>query len=758
MRNYCKLIAFLRNPRTKQNEMKREIIAACVIALAYTQPSVAQDAITEKKIDSLISLMTLDEKLGQMQQLNVSRKHGNMEERVRSGTVGSILNAGNKEKIIKFQDIATKESRLKIPLIIGRDVIHGYATVFPIPLGQAASWNAQLVQKAASISATEAASDGINWTFAPMMDIARDARWGRIAESFGEDPILTAVLATAMVKGFQEKNFAACAKHFVGYGAAEGGRDYNTTFIAESELRNTYLVPFRASQEAGVLTMMSAFNNLNGLPVSANKHLIGGILKDEWQFNGFVVSDWNTHGEMIIHGLCANEYEAAEKGINAGVDMEMVSTSYFFNAKKLLDAKKITGQQINESVRRILRVKYQLGLFDNPYQIPTTSPLLSGEHLAVAKELAAQSIVLLKNENKTLPLQKPKTVAVIGYLAHSKVDQNGCWSLDADTSAVVTPLAALREALKGNATILYSKGVVNCISEDSTLVPEAIEVAKMADVVVFFCGEDERMSGEAHSRAILDLPGAQLQLLRHLEKTGKPVVTVIMAGRPLTIEEVSLKSDALLFAWHPGTMGGAAIADVLLGKTNPSGKLPVSFPRRVGQIPIHYNHFNTGRPADPSENIDYNTGTPLDPRRFTSKYIDLPITPLYPFGFGLSYTSFDLGDISLSANQITAEGSLAATVTVTNTGSMAGYEVVQLYVRDRVASLIRPVKELKAFEKVYLLPGEKKSVTFTIPCKDLGFYDYDNHFVIEPGDFDLWVGNNASTGKHTEFTIAKPTK
>jgi beta-glucosidase len=611
------------------------------------------------------------------------------------------------------------------------------------------------------MSAKESSSQGIKWTFAPMMDISRDPRWGRVAESFGEDPILAGIMASAMVKGLQGNNetwnIAACSKHFVGYGAAEGGRDYNTTLIPESELRNVYLVPFKYANDAGVMTVMSSFNDLNGIPASANKHNLTDILRGEWQFKGFVVTDWRTPYEMPIHGYTETEKEAAEKCLNAGIDMEMVSQTFFNNAKQLIAENKLYGYQIDENIRRILRVKFQLGLFDHPYEIPKKSILLSAENLQIAKEIAEQSIVLLKNEKNILPLTHQKTIAIVGPMADAKLDQLGCWSLDGKAEDTKTPLMTLRNELK-EAKLLYAQGAIDCKSNDESKIDEAVKIASQADVILFFCGEEAKMSGEAHSRAFLDLPGIQNKLLAKLATLKKPIVTIIMAGRPLTLETVNSISTAILYAWHPGTMGGPAISDILLGKVNPSGRLPMTFPRSVGQIPMYYNHRNTGRPANLEDHNLIPSGTPLDPKDFTSSYIDLSMKPMYPFGFGLSYTSFSYSKLELSSSSISMDGELKVNCTITNTGKNAGYETAQLYIHDKYASLTRPVKELKAFQKIMLQAGESRIVEFTLKTSDLGFYNNDNVFVIEHGSFDIWVGSNAMEGLHDTFIIANPMK
>jgi len=731
-----------------------KVILFCML-FNVTNLLLAQDTTIDRKIDKLISQMTLEEKLGQMSQFHVFDVP-TTETAIRKGEVGSVLNAYSPEQVERFQNIATKESRLKIPLIIGRDVIHGFKTILPIPLAEAATWNPELVKKGAEIAAKEASSQGIKWTFAPMMDIARDPRWGRVAECLGEDPILAGIMASSMVRGFQGKNekwnIAACSKHFIGYGAAEGGRDYNTTLIPESELRNIYSVPFKYANDSNVFTVMSSFNDINGIPASANKHTLNDILKGEWNFKGFVVTDWRTPCELPIHGYCETDKEAAEKCLNAGIDMEMVSSTFFNNAKTLIAEKKIDENLINEKVRRILKVKFELGLFNNPYTVPKTNALLLPENLKIAKELAIQSIVLLKNQNNILPLSNKTKIAIIGPMANTKLDQLGCWSPDGNPDDTKTPLMALNNDFTSSKPLFF-EGVKSCISMDANNIDEALATAQQADVILYFCGEDAKMSGEGHSRAFITLPGVQTELLTKLTKLGKPIVTIIMAGRPLDLSGIDTLSNAILYAWHPGTMGGPAISEILLGKSNPSGRLPMTFPRSVGQIPMYYNHRNTGRPAQLSDHDFVPTGTPLDPKDLSSSYIDISMKPMYPFGYGLSYSSFTYSKVELSSQNISIQGELTIKCTITNTGKVAGYETPQLYIHDKYASLTRPVKELKAFKKIAINVGESKTVEFKISTKDLGFYNNENVFVIEPGAFDVWIGPNAVEGNMASFKI-----
>ncbi len=740
-------------------------VAVFFFGYSFASVSSAGNGQTEKKIQELISRMTLQEKLGQMSQFDpgVFGSPENMKQAIRDGKVGSILNLVGAEKVNELQRVAVEESRLGIPLIIGRDVIHGYRTVMPIPLGMAASWDTEMVKTAMSVSAEEAASEGVHWTFAPMIDISRDPRWGRIAESCGEDTYLASEMAVAMVKGFQgddlgnPKNIAACAKHFVGYGAAEGGRDYNTTYIPEVQLRNDYLPPFKAATDAGVATFMSAFNDLNGVPATGNEFTLKKILRQEWQFNGMVVSDWASIAEMIPHGYAADKKEAAEKALNAGVDMEMSSSCYVENVQPLLDEGKIDMDMIDRYVANILRVKFELGLFDHPYtdEEIAAKVILSDRSKAVAQEAATKSFVLLQNKNEVLPLSKDiASVAVIGPLADAPHDQMGTWVFDGKKENSVTPLTAFNQKLGLN-KVHYARGLEVSRTKTDEGFAKAIEAAQQADVVLLFLGEESILSGEAHSLADLNLQGAQSELLDAIAATGKPVVAVIMAGRPLTIGNVLEKADAVLYAWAPGTMGGPAIADMVFGDTSPSGKLPVTFPKMVGQVPIYYNHKNTGRPAD------YNNWTALDKIPVeagqvslgnTSHYLDAGFEPLFPFGFGLTYTSFSYSDLKLSSGSMGTDGSIEVSVMLENTGKREATETVQLYIHDRAGSVTRPVKQLKGFKKVTLKPGEKEQVTMVLNAKDLAFFN-GSAYVVEPGEFDIWVGTNSADGLHSQFKI-----
>jgi len=740
---------------------------AAALALTAGAGRCAETQDVEHRVSQLLSQMTLEEKIGQTAQRNlgaVLASPGDVAPELlnplREGAIGSFLNAGDVRTKNILQRIAVEQSRLGIPLIYGRDVIHGYRTVFPIPVGGASSWNTALIERAARIAAIEASASGIHWTFAPMLDITRDPRWGRVAETCGEDPYLTSILGAAKVRGFQGRSLAdpttiaACGKHYVGYGAAEGGRDYNTTIIPERQLREIYLAPFHAAVEAGAATLMSAFNEINDVPASGNAFTLTRVLRGEWGFDGFVVSDWNSIAEMIAHGYCADEKEAAFKGFTAGVDMEMVSTTYENHLMAMIRDGTLDESVLDEAVRRILRIKFRLGLFDSPYRDESrVDILLHPDHLAVAEELAMQSAVLLENRNNTLPLSRGlESVAVIGPLADSPVDQMGTWTMDGRIEDVRTPLAAIKAYLGPSVDVLYAPGLEKSRSMDRSGFAAAVDAARRADAVLLFLGEEQILSGEAKCRAFLDLPGAQEALIESVAETGKPVIAVILAGRPLTFESIKDKVGAILYAWHPGTMGGPALAKLIFGEESPSGRLPISFPRTVGQIPVYYAHKNTGRP--PSErNLGIPTGTPLDPRDFTSNYLDVDFTPAYVFGYGLSYAEFEYSDLTLSSNEIAADGVLKVSAKITNRSDVAADEVAQLYVRDLVASVTRPVAELKGFSRLRLEPGEIRTVSFDLRAQDLAFLGMDMQPVIEPGLFHIRIGPNSREGVRGEFRV-----
>ena len=664
----------------------------------------ADDAI-EARIAELVSAMTIEEKVGQMVQSHYPDEFSaEMRDAIVAGRIGSVLNVVDADLANEMQRIATQDSRLGIPLLLARDVIHGFKTVLPIPLGQAASWNPELVERGTRIAALEAAKTGVNWALAPMIDISRDPRWGRIAESFGEDPYLASRLAVAMVEGFQGDDLsapgtiAACAKHFAGYGASEAGRDYNTTNIPENELRNVHLPPFKAAVEAGVETLMTSFSDLNGVPASGNRFLMQEVLRDEWGFDGFVVSDWDSIDQLADHGFAADSSDAARKAVTAGVNMEMVSRTYADHLAQLVQDGEIAVERVDQLVGEILRVKLRLGLFENPYTEPDDFPEFGNDdHLAVAREAALQSLVLLQNENNVLPLEVSEldSIAVIGPLSDDPYEQLGTWIFDGDPALSQTPLQAIRAFVGTDRTgVNYVRALETSRSRDTGSFGEALEAARASDTVVLFLGEESILTGEAHSRANIDLPGAQAELVRELREAGKPVVAVILAGRPLTIQNVLEEVDALVFAWHPGTMGGPAIADVLFGVESPSGKLPVTLPRVVGQIPIYYAHKNTGKPATPDTYVhidDLPVRGAQAAYGMTSHHLDAGYTPLFPFGYGLSYTRFTYSDIRLSRDTVAMSESLTVRAVVTNSGDVVADEVVQLYVRDLVGDVTRPV-------------------------------------------------------------------
>lgn len=739
-------------------------ISACSLllsCLACTPQTDKEDDI-ERKVDELLGKMTLQDKIGQMNQLSPDGDVEKMAVLVKEGKVGSLLNLTDPELVNKIQNIAVKESRLGIPVLMSRDVIHGYKTIFPIPLGQAATFNPQIVEDGARVAAVEASADGIRWTFAPMIDVSRDARWGRMAESCGEDPYLNAVMGVAMVKGFQgdslndPTSMAACAKHFVGYGAAEAGKDYNSTFISERLLRNVYLPPFEAAAKAGCATFMTSFNDNDGIPSTGNSFILKEVLRNEWGYDGMVVTDWASATEMIPHGFCKDRKEVAEKAVNAGVDMEMVSGAFLENLEGLVKEGKVSEAVIDNAVRNILRLKFRLGLFDHPYVVTEQSVKYAPQHLAKAKEAVEQSVILLKNDKEVLPLnEKVRTVAVVGPMADAPHDQLGTWVFDGEKAHTQTPLKAIREMYGDRVRVLYEQGLAYSRDKRTEGIARAVAVARQADVVLAFVGEEAILSGEAHSLADLNLRGAQQALIESLSETGKPLVTVVMAGRPLTIGREVEESDAVLYAFHPGTMGGPALADILFGKVVPSGKTPVTFPKMVGQLPMYYAHNHTGRaPSGKETLID---DIPLEAGQTslgcTSFYMDAGFGPLFPFGYGLSYTTFGYDKIRLSADKLKTGDTLTATVEVTNTGKYAGTEVVQLYVRDKVGSVTRPVKELKGFQRVSLQPGETKTVTFALPVSDLAFWNIDKKKVVEPGDFTLWLGTNSDEGLSVDFEV-----
>ncbi len=746
-----------------------------ISSVACSSPK-ARDAEAEinRRVDSVLALMTLDEKVMQVSQtaawFDFKTKKTNISDehlaKAKAG-LGSFLMVSEASVARKLQE-AAMQSRLKIPLIFGFDVIHGYRTTFPIPLAESCTWDTSLAYKSARIAATEAAAAGINWTFAPMVDIARDARWGRIIEGAGEDPYLGSLFAKARVRGFQGEDLsanntiAACVKHFAAYGAAEGGRDYNTADISERTLREIYLPPFKAAIDAGAQTVMTSFNEIAGVPSSINKHLLTDILRKEWKFNGFVVSDWESIDEVVAHGAAKNYEEAAQKAITAGLDMDMEGESYPKFLAKLVQEKKVSEATLNQAVRNILRVKFKLGLFENPFkyidEAREKETMLKPEHRALAREVATKSIVLLKNENELLPLSKSlKTVAVVGALAESKRDMLGEWEMVGMPDDVITPLDAIKSTLK-NSSVLYARGYSlpapawkkikgeakePTEAELMTLRNEALAIAKRADVILAVVGETADITAEAHSRADIGLPKAQEDLLKELHKLGKPIVMILTNGRPLTIAWAAEHLPAILCAWHLGVEAGNAIADILFGDATPTGKLTATFPRSVGQIPIYYNHKNTGRPSRPETDKD----------RYKSKYVDLPDSPLYPFGYGLSYTTFEYSDLKLSKTEIGKSETLTVSVTVKNTGKRKGVETAQLYVRQLVGTFTRPVRELKGFQKVELDAGEAKTITFKIGKDELATLDKNFKPIVEAGEFEVFVGSDSEARLKATFTV-----
>jgi beta-glucosidase len=730
------------------------LIIAGISPFARSAPPVRE---VEKRVNDLLARMTLEEKVGQLQQLDSVPKLWRVRDEHRDliprGLVGSFLNVRGARNINEAQRMAVEQSRLKIPLLFGFDVIHGYRTIFPIPLGEASSWDPALVERSARIAAAEAAATGLKWTFAPMVDIARDPRWGRIMEGSGEDPYLGAIVARARVRGFQGPDPAApervlaCAKHWVAYGAAEGGRDYDTVDLSEQTLRSVYFPPFRAALEAGAGTVMSSFNTINGVPGSANPFTLTQVLRQEWQFAGFVVSDYESIKELLAHGVAADEADAARQALMAGIDMEMVSRLFGHHLPWLIEQGQVPRARLDEALRRILRIKFRLGLFEQPYADLAREAKVVGasEHQAAAREITGRCMVLLKNDRGVLPLKpQAKSIAVIGPLADDPDAPLSHWRGASRVEDVITLLAGIRAkaADRPGMQVVYAKG---CEIEGGSTegFAEAVRLARQSDVAVVALGELSRMSGEGGSRSSLDLPGHQLDLIKAIHATGTPTAVVLFNGRPLTIGWVADHVPAILESWLPGTQGGHAITDVLFGSVNPGGKLPVTFPRAVGQVPLYYNHLNTGRP-------------PKADNRYTSKYLDIPVEPLFPFGHGLSYTRFQLSNLCLSSRTIPTDGRLTASVDVQNVGDRAGDEVVQLYIRDVVASVARPVKELAGFERMTLQPGEKKTARFELGPDRLGFYNRQLQFVVEPGEFRIIAGTSSVGGLEDRFEVTKP--
>jgi beta-glucosidase len=727
-------------------------------------------------IHNLMKKMTLEEKIGQ---LNLVTPGGavtgavvskDVDDKIRKGQVGGLFGITGPDKIRRAQEIAVNNSRLHIPLLFGLDVIHGHRTIFPIPLGLSSSWDTAMIKKSARIAANEATADGLNWVYSPMVDIARDPRWGRIAEGSGEDPFLGSQIAQVMVEGYQGSDLSkdttvmACVKHFALYGAAEAGRDYNTVDMSKVKMYNEYLPPYKAAVDAGVGSIMTSFNTIDGIPATANKWLLTDLLRKQWGFKGLVVTDYTSISEMVNHGM-GDDKKVAELALNAGVDMDMVSEDILKYAAQLVKEGKVSAKTIDDACTRILEAKYKLGLFDDPYRYCTDqrakTELMSQANLEEARKIAARSFVLLKNDKQVLPLKKSGTIALIGPLADSKRNMLGTWSVSGDPEKSVTIMQGIKNIAGNDVNILYAKGAnisddaefikrVNVFGEEITvdkkspeeMLNEAVETANKADVVVAVLGEAADMTGESSSMTHIGLQESQENLLKALVKTGKPIVLVLMNGRPMTLTWEDAHVNGILDVWFGGTEAGNAVADVLFGNYNPSGKLTVTFPRNVGQIPIYYNHLNTGRPFHPG-----------DSPKFKSDYLDASNDPLYPFGYGLSYTIFSYSDISLSNKTVNPNGKITATVTVTNTGTVTGKETVQLYIRDMVGSIVRPVKELKGFQQVTLAPGESKKVSFTISVSDLKFYNSDLKYVYEPGNFKVFIGTNSRDVKEADFQL-----
>ncbi|APS40709.1 beta-glucosidase BglX [Salegentibacter sp. T436] len=727
----------------------------------------------EAKVDSVLTLMTLEEKVGQLVQYNGSwdltgpaseMNNKQKEENLKAGKVGAMLNVLSVDATREAQKLVMENSRLQIPLMFGYDVIHGYTTIFPVPLAETASWDLEAMERTAEIAALESAANGVNWTFSPMIDVSRDARWGRIMEGSGEDPYLTSKVAVAKVKGYQSedlanpRSIAATAKHFAGYGFGEAGRDYNTVHIGENELHNTILPPFKAAADAGVATFMNAFNDLDGIPATGHKTLQRDILKRDWDWNGFVVSDWGSIPEMIAHGIAKDKKEAAKIALNAGSDMDMEGGAYESSLVDLVEEGEVSEDYINDAVKRVLRVKFKLGLFDDPY-LYSNANLLDQisfeEHKAVARDVAKKSIVLLKNEKDLLPIKEfVKKIAVIGPLADDKDTPIGNWRAQGEANSAVSLLEGLQNNNDENVEISYAKGADLGVGERSFLMPleinetdksgfeEAINTASEADLVIVALGEDAFQTGEGRSQVNIGLAGVQQELLEEIYKVNQNVVLVLINGRPLEITWAAENIPAIVEAWQLGSESGNAIADVLLGDYNPSGKLPVSFPRAVGQEPLYYNQKSTGRPSNPTH-VTY------------SGYTDEKKDALYPFGFGLSYTDFEYGDLQLSSEEMDANGSIEASITLSNIGNVEGKEIVQLYLRDLVASTTRPVKELKGFEAVNLAPGESKTVTFEIDEEMLQFYNANRKWESEAGEFEVFIGGNSRDLQKATFSLKK---
>ena len=726
------------------------------------QPVTTPTNSIDAKVTALMEQMTWEEKIGQLHQVEGGQLTPQLYSEIAEGHVGSLLNCP-KHLVNDVQRIAMQQSRLGIPLLIARDVIHGFKTIFPIPLGQAATFNPILVEKGAEIAATEASSEGIRLTFAPMIDITRDPRWGRIAESLGEDPYLTSVLGVAMVNGFQGNDLtqpnkvAACAKHFAAYGFSEGGRDYNIADVSEYQLREVILPPFKSVADAGVASFMPSFNEINGVPASANAYLFKQILRGEWGWKGTVISDYFSIKQIKTQGFCETEAQTAALAIETGIDVDMMSYVYHQYLDSLLMDGSVSEKAINDAVRNVLTLKYKLGLFDNPYVDTLAQPIhYDVSHLAVAKQAAIEGAVLLKNEHNLLPLSASQlnSVAIIGPMADAPAEQIGTWCFDAEPSRSITPLMAITKELQDGPIIHYVPGLNYSRDVNTNQIERAVSAAKKSDVVLLFVGEEAILSGEAKCRARLDLPGAQAQLVNAVAATGKPVVMVVMAGRPLCIGNEIANANAVLYTFHGGTMAGPAISDLLFGKSIPSGKLPVTIPQAEGQIPIYYYQKETGRPPHHFTLIDdIPVGAKQTSLGFCTYWLDAGIEPLYPFGYGLSYTQFTYSDIQVSQQNFSATDTLTVTCTITNTGKYNAYEVAQLYVHDPVASLTRPLKQLKGFQKVFIKAGEQEKVSFKLTNNDFAFWNNQNQFVAEPGAFTLYVAPSSDVAKGCSVSV-----
>ena len=733
--------------------IKHLLVLGALFAVSCVAPV---DNDIDLRVEELLQQMTLEEKIGQMNQVSGGLQ---FKDEIAKGNVGSILNVVDPVEINAVQRVAVEESRLGIPILVSRDVIHGFRTIFPIPIGLASTFNTDIVEQGARIAAIEATASGVRWTFSPMLDIARDPRWGRVAEGSGEDTYLDSQMGVAMVKGYQGEDLsdptcmAACIKHFVGYGAAEGGRDYNTTMISERALRNVYFPAFKACVEAGALTLMTSFNDVDGLPSTGNDWLLRDILREEWGFDGMVVTDWNSSGEMVAHGFAEDLKDATRISINAGVDMDMMSFGYVQYVKALVEEGKLSEATIDNAVRNILRLKFRLGLFENPYVDESLARQVAyaPEHLAAAKQAAVESAILIQNNNNVLPLKDVKTILVTGPLADAPYEQLGTWAFDGEAEHTVTPLTALRKQYD----VIYEPALDYSRDCDMSKFGAAFEAAKRAEAVVVFVGEEAILSGEAHSLSQLNLQGAQSELIAKMRSTGKPVVVVVIAGRPMTIERDLENCDAMLYSFHPGTMGGEALADLISGRAVPSGKLPMTFLRDAGQAPFYYNHPMTGRPNNGTETLlnDIPVRAGQTSLGCTSYYLDTGYGPLFPFGYGLSYTTFEYSNVTIDNVEYAEGETIVVEYDLKNSGEYDATEVAQLYVRDLVGSVVRPVKELKRFERVTLKAGESKHCRFELPVADLAYWNRDMEYVVEAGKFQLWVAGDSASGSALDFVV-----